>query len=87
VTMFPETCSRLDERGVPLSRFVSIWFRRPRTVVGPYDFFLVKIERFVEFVREEAPESVGIAEREADELRRAYDLANELPLQAAGERT
>jgi uncharacterized protein (UPF0276 family) len=85
-SMFPETCSRLEERGVLLSRFVSFWFRRPRTVSAPYDFFLVKIERFVEFVREEGPELVGIAEREADELRRAYDLANELPFQAAGER-
>ena len=85
-TMFPKTCIQLDAQGVPLSRFVPFWFCKPRPVSGPYDFFLVKILRFVEFVREEAPDSVGIAEREADELRQAYDLANELPVQAAGER-
>lgn len=85
--MFPKSCRRLDERGVPLSRFVPFWFRRPRMLSGPYDFFLVKIARFLEFVLEEAPELAGIAEQEADELRQAYGLANELPMQAAGERT
>lgn len=83
--MFPDTCKRLDERRVPLERFVTFWFSRPRPMVGPYDFFLAKIERFVEFVLEEAPELARAVEREADELRRAYDLASELPLQAAGE--
>jgi uncharacterized protein len=85
-TMFPQSCRLLEERGVPLARFVPFWFRRPRALSGPYDFFLVKIERFVEFVLEEAPELAPVAEREADELRRAYEHANEPPLQAAGER-
>jgi hypothetical protein len=86
--MFPQSCRRLVERGVPLSRFVPFWFRRPRRLSGPYDFFLIKIERFVEFVLEEAPELVAVAEQEAEELRRAYDLANEpSPMQAVGEQT
>jgi uncharacterized protein (UPF0276 family) len=85
--MFPETCSRLEAQGVSLSRFLSFWFCRPRPAKGPYDFFLVKISRFVEFVREVAPESVSLAEGEAEELRRGYDLANELPLVETGERT
>lgn len=75
--MFPESCRRLNERGVPLSKFVPFWFRQPRPLSGTYDFFLLKIERFLEFVHEEAPELDGIAEREADELRRAYSSANE----------
>jgi hypothetical protein len=55
---------------------------------SPYDFFLIKIERFVEFVLEEAPESVAVAEQEAEELRRAYDRANEPSyMQAVGEQT
>lgn len=82
--MFPESCGRMEEKGVSLSTFVSFWFERPRTLEGSYDFFLVKIAMFVEFVRQAAPELVAIAEREADELRRAYDLANEPSPQAVG---
>lgn len=85
--MFPRSCRLLEERGVPLARFVPFWFRRPRRLSGPYDFFLVKIDRFLEFVREEASDLSGIAEQEADELRQAYGLANELPVPALGERT
>lgn len=82
--MFPESCGRLDEKGVPLSTFVSFWFERPRTMEGSYDFFLVKISMFVEFVRQVAPELIDIAEREADELRRAYAFANEPSPQMVG---
>lgn len=85
--MFPESCRRLNERGVPLSRFVRFWFRQPRPLSGSYDFFLLKIERFLEFVREEAPDVDGIAEREAGELRQAYHSANEPAVQAASEPT
>lgn len=84
-TMFPDTCSRLVVRGVPLSQFVSFWSRRSQPVPGPYDFFLVKISRFLEFVREVAPELIAVAEQEAEVLRHAYDFANELPLQEARE--
>ncbi len=84
-TMFPDTCRQLVVRGVSLSRFVSFWFHRSQPVPGPYDFFLVKISRFVAFVRDSAPELIGIAEQEAEALRRDYDFANELPLQKAGE--
>ena len=85
--MFPESCRRLSSRGVPLSRFVPFWFRQPRPLSGTYDFFLVKIARFLEFVREEAPELDRVAEREADELRLAYHLANEPAIPAAGDPT
>jgi len=84
-SMFPELCRRLNERGVPLSRFVPFWFRQPRPGSGAYDFFLLKIDRFLEFVREEAPELDGLAEREADELRQAYHAANEPTVPAASE--
>ncbi|MBH0197871.1 MAG: DUF692 family protein [Nitrospira sp.] len=85
-SMFPETCRRLAAQGVSLSRFVPFWFSRPRPQARSYDFFLVKIERFMEFVQGEAPDLRGIAEQEADELRRAYDTANEPPVQTASER-
>ena len=85
VSMFPESCRRLTGRGVPLSRFVPFWFSRPRPRSRSYDFFLVKIERFLEFVLNEAPDVGGIAEQEADELRRAYEVANEPLVQTVSE--
>lgn len=75
--MFPDSCRRLTDRNVPLARFLSFWFREPRPLNGIYDFFLLKIERFVEFIREVAPDLQSIAEREASELRQAYQVANE----------
>ncbi len=75
--MFVESCRRLEERAVSLDGFVAFWFREPRPFSGIYDFFLLKVERFVEFVHEVAPELQGIAEREAEELRRAYRFTNE----------
>ena len=84
-SMFPESCRRLAGRGVPLSRFVTFWCSRPRPRSPSYDFFLVKIERFIEFVHDEAPDLGAIAEQEADELRRAYEVANEPPLRTMSE--
>jgi hypothetical protein len=83
--MFPEVCCRLAERGVDLSRFVSFWFREPRASAGSYDFFLIKIERFLEFVHEAAPELDAVAAGEAEELRRAYAAANEPVVPAVDE--
>ena len=75
--MFVESCRRLRERDVSLDGFVAFWFREPRILVGTYDFFLLKVDRFVEFVHEVVPELHSIAKREAEELRRAYRFANE----------
>jgi uncharacterized protein (UPF0276 family) len=83
--MFPELCRQLHERDVSLSRFVLFWFLQPRPLSGSYDFFLLKIERLLEFVHEEAPELDYIAEQEADELRQAYHSANEPVVPAASE--
>lgn len=78
--MFPETCRALTARAVPLDTFVAFWFREPRPVTGSYDFFEIKIDRFLEFVREAAPDVQATAQREANELREAYRSANEAPL-------
>ena len=75
--MFVESCRRLRERDVSLDGFVVFWFSEPRPFCGLYDFFLLKVERFVEFVHEVAPELHGIAEGEAEELQQAYRFANE----------
>ncbi|MBI3603113.1 MAG: DUF692 family protein [Nitrospirae bacterium] len=75
--MFPETCRQLDRGGVVLTAFVHYWAREPRPSQATYDFFLLKVERFVEFVREVLPTAVQTAEREATELRGAYQAACE----------
>ena len=78
VEMFPQTCRILAERGVCLAGFVVFWFRAPRPLTESYDFFLLKIERFVEFVAELAPDVLACAEQEGDLLRQAYGQANEV---------
>ena len=74
--MFPASCRRLAEVHVSLAEFVPFWFREPRPLSGTYDFFLLKIERFVEFVREMAPTLAEVVEREAEGIREGYRVAN-----------
>jgi len=76
--MFSESCRVLRQRGIELEDFVGFWFRESRPISQAYDFFLLKIERFVEFVRERAPDLTASAEQEAAHLRAAYAVANEL---------
>ena len=75
--MFPETCSMLNKNGISLDEFVPWWFQKPRLVDRPYDFFLIKIDRILEFVAERAPVLLTLAEREANPLRTAYADSNE----------
>ncbi len=75
--MFPETCRDLDRAGIALEAFVRFWFREPRATGEAYDFFLLKIVRFIEFVREAQPASFDTVEREADSLRSGYAAACE----------
>ncbi|MFO0700036.1 MAG: DUF692 family protein [Nitrospira sp.] len=83
--MFPESCQGLMALHVALAEFVPFWFREPRSLAGTYDFFLLKVERFVEFVREVAPTLDAIAEREAEVLREGYRAANTPHVSATGE--
>lgn len=75
--MFPEACRMLDRAGIPLHAFVRFWFREPRDAGQGYDFFLLKIARFVEFVGEALPDALGTAARESDSLRAGYEAACE----------
>lgn len=81
--MFPETCRALTGQQIALDGFVSYWFHLPHPVTRSYDFFDVKIDRFVDFVRELALDLEPLAQREATELRRAYQAASEAPLSTA----
>jgi hypothetical protein len=76
--MFPRTCRIVAERGVALTEFVTFWFRAPRPLTESYDFFLLKIERFIEFVAEFVPEALDCVEQESAVLRQAYAEANEV---------
>ncbi len=76
--MFPQTCRVLTERGICLTEFVTFWFRSPRPLTRSYDFFLLKIERFLEFVTERAPDVRGCVQQECDILRQAYAQVNEV---------
>ncbi|MBM4132614.1 MAG: DUF692 domain-containing protein [Nitrospira sp.] len=73
--MFPATYRELERADLALERFIPFWFRAPRSIDAPYDFFLLKIERFIEFVREALPDSRDIVEREAESLRGGYEVA------------
>ena len=81
--MFPETCRAMAGQQIALDGFVSYWFHLPHPVTRSYDFFDVKIDRFVDFVRELAPDLEPLAQREATELRLAYQAASEAPLSTA----
>ena len=73
--MFPRTCEVLQSH-VDMKDFVAFWFRRPRPAQIPYDFFLLKVEYFVDFVAAVMPDALAVASEEAEELRAAYDAAN-----------
>jgi len=75
--MFVDTCRRLMEQNISIDDFVRWWFKMPRQLDQPYDFFLLKIDRFLEFVAELAPTFHPIAASEASMLRSAYAEANE----------
>lgn len=76
--MFPQTCRALANQGICLTEFVPFWFRSPRPLTQSYDFFLLKIERFLEFVMECAPGALICVQQESDMLRLAYAQANEV---------
>ncbi|HJT18981.1 MAG TPA: DUF692 family protein [Nitrospira sp.] len=75
--MFPDTWRTLARYNVTPDGFFTWWVKTVGPLDEPYDFFLLKIARFVEFVAETAPALRVVAEREADMLRRAYREANE----------
>jgi hypothetical protein len=56
---------------------VAFWFKRTRVPAAAYDFFLLKIEYFVEFIASVLPDASAEAAREAEELRAAYESVNQ----------
>lgn len=74
--LFPASWESLEKRGVTVTDFVRFWFRQARPVADPYDFFYLKLERWVEFVGEVAPDLLEKATREAGILRASHAELN-----------
>ena len=70
--MFPGSCRDLARQGIQLSAFVDFWFREREAPTLAYDFFLLKLDRFPEFVHAVVPAAYPQAKEEADSLRVAY---------------
>ena len=73
--MFPQTCQLLDQHGVSLNQFVEFWVAYPRKSESEYDFFLLKIDLFVEFLGQVFPEAGSTVKQEAEILAQGYLLA------------
>jgi sugar phosphate isomerase/epimerase len=82
--LFPKITRVLKERGVGQDDFVRFWFRQPYAIKEPYDFFYIKLDRWIEFVRERAPDLSEEAQREAMALRRLHAEFNDEPVTVPG---
>ena len=77
--MFPNACAILDQYGISLKQFVQFWFAHPRSSESEYDFFLLKIEVFVEFIEQVFPAASSLVRQEAEFLAQGYRLASQGP--------
>ena len=77
--MFPNACAILDRYGISLKQFVEFWFVHPRTSESEYDFFLLKIDVFVEFIGQVFPGASSLVKQEAELLTQGYLLASRGP--------
>lgn len=75
--MFPKTCDVLEQCGISLNQFVEFWFAHPRRSKSEYDFFLLKIDLFVEFLGQVVPVAGSLVRQEADLLTQGYLLASQ----------
>lgn len=75
-SMFPRTCELLGEAALPLEDFISFWLACHEEPAAPFDFFLLKLERFTRFVITHCPQAGEVVRQEAAELHAAYEAAN-----------
>jgi hypothetical protein len=75
--LFPRAWRALEARGVTGEDLMRSWFRESRPVTEPYDYFYVKLERWVAFVREVAPDLAEDVAREAETLRALHAEFND----------
>lgn len=78
--LFPAIWTLLERRGLSVTDFMCCWFRQSRSVTDPYDFFYVKLDRWVEFIGDVAPDLLEQATSEAMALRALHvELNDESP--------
>jgi hypothetical protein len=70
--MFPQTCQMLEQHGFSLDQFVEFWFAHSRASESQYDFFLLKIHLFVEFLGQVLPCAGSMVKQEAELLSQGY---------------
>ena len=80
--LFPRTWRVLEARGLTGEDLMRSWFRESRPVTEPYDYFYVKLERWVAFVREVAPDLAEDVAREAETLRALHAEFNDETLES-----
>ena len=74
--LFPQVSRTLKERGIRQQEFVRFWFRQPYPAQDAYDFFDIKLDRWMEFVREVAPDLAEETQREVTVLQRLHAELN-----------
>ena len=74
--LFPQVSRTLKERGIRQQEFVRFWFRQPYPAQDAYDFFDIKLDRWMEFVREVAPDQAEETQREVTVLQRLHAELN-----------
>jgi hypothetical protein len=82
--LFPKITRVLKERGVGQHDFVRFWFRHPYPAKVAYDFFYIKLDRWIEFVHARAPDLSEEAQREATALRALHAEFNDEHLAVPG---
>ncbi len=78
--MFPQTWKCMEEKGVPVEEFIPFWFSESRSSPRTYDFFLIKVGLFEEFVSKVLPSANGVVQGEARRIREEYQLACQYPV-------
>ena len=74
--LFPQLSRTLKERGISEQEFVRFWFRQPYPAQDTYDFFDIKLDRWMEFVHQVAPDLAEETEREVTVLQRLHAQLN-----------
>ncbi len=85
--LFPKICGALKDRGISHDDFVEFWFRGTCAAQEAYDFFYIKLDRWIEFIRERAPDLCEEAAREAQALRGVHEELNDEPAESGACRT
>lgn len=76
--MFPRSFRTLEGSGLEIEGFKDYWYLHPQRVCEPYDFFLLKIQYFVEYIQAMYPQGADQVSLEAMELRNGYALSCQL---------